>query len=108
MTVKDPTIIVTVANEVIVFVGTPETHVLQSDNKEYVKTVKRNMEHVEYVPLVQGMPYKVFPTGKDSFLEITAAMVSVNPGQALIVEAPADVLKALNDVRGTPQPGAVY
>lgn len=108
MTVKDPTIIVTVNNEVIVFVGTPESYVLQSDNKEYVKTVKHHMEHVEHVPLIQGMPYELFPTGKNSFLEVTAAMVSVNPGQALIVEAPEEVLKALNDVRGTPEPGAIY
>lgn len=108
MTVKDPTIIVTIGNEVIVFVGTPESFVLQSDNKEYVKAVKSYMEKAEHVPLIQGLPYAVFPTGKDSFLEITAAMVAVSPGQALIVEAPEDVLKALTEVRGTPEPGVVY
>ena len=108
MTVQDPIIAIQLGDERIVFVGTPEEHVIQSDNREYVKTAKASMERVQYVPLIQGMPYKTFPTGKSTFLEITASLASANAGQAVILTAPQEVLDALAEVRGVDVPGAIY
>ena len=108
MTVQDPTIVVQVEDDLVVFVGTPEEHVIQSDNKELIKTVKANMERVRQVALIHDMPYLLFPSGNSTFLEITAALVSANPGQSVILTAPDEVLKALTDARGEVVAGAIY
>jgi len=108
MTQPDPIIVVEINNERIVLVGTPESFVIQSDNKEYVKTAKNNMQHVRKVPLIQGMPYKLFPTGDSTYLELTAAIVAVNPGDAIILQAPEEVLAALQTFRGQDSETTVF
>lgn len=101
MTHQDPIIAVDINDELIVLVGSPESFVIQSDNKEYVKTAKAFTEQTKNVPLIQGMPYAVFPTGKETYLQLTASLVAVNPGQAIIVEAPQEVRDILQAKRGT-------
>lgn len=108
MTVKDPTIVVDINGELIIFIGTPENFVLQSENADYASEAEANMERIREVPLIHGMPYKLFPTGKDTFLEITAAIVAINPGHAVIAEAPEEVLAELLRVRGPFNPDVVY
>jgi hypothetical protein len=100
MTRNDPTIVVEIDDELIVLVGNPESFVIQSDNPEYVKKAKAYTENVKSVQLIHGMPYKVFPTGKTTFLELTASLVAVDPGQAVILTAPDEVLNALIETRG--------
>jgi hypothetical protein len=108
MTVQDPQIVVEINNERIVLVGTPEDFVLQSDNKEYLKTVKESMDRPRSVPLIHGMPYALFQTGRSTFLELTASLVSANAGQAIILDAPDEVTDELDKVRGPIVPGVIY
>lgn len=108
MTVKDATIIVDINGELVIAIGEPENVHIQSTNKEYVKTVKHNMEHVTHVPLYAALPYKQFPTGKTTYLEIVASIVAVNYGQAIIVEAPDEVKAVLKEIAGESIPGVIY
>jgi hypothetical protein len=108
MTVKDPTIIIEINGELVIAIGEPENIHIQSTNKEYVKTAKHNMEHVTNVPLYAAMPYKQFPTGKTTYLEIIASIVAINYGQAIIVDAPDEVKEALKEIAGESIPGVIY
>lgn len=96
MTVKDNTIIVDVNGVLVVAIGNLGSIHVQSHNKEYVKQTKHNMEHVTHVPLISGKPHERYPTGSNTYLEVIASIVAINWGQAVIVEAPKEVMDALN------------
>lgn len=108
MTVQDPTIIVNIDEELVVLIGTPEDFTIQSHNPEFVKAAKANMERIKQVPLIPGQPRKTFPTGKSTYLELAASIIAINPGQAIIETAPAEVLDALEAAHGENKPGAIY
>jgi ketopantoate hydroxymethyltransferase len=108
MTKADPQVVVSVNNDIVILVGTPESFVIQSNNKEYVKAAKANTEKSNQVPLLQDVPFVTFPTGKSTLLELVASIVAIDPAQAVILEAPEEVTKALEDVKGPQVPGAIY
>ena len=108
MTQQDPRIVVSIHEELIVLIGTPDSFVVQSDNKEYVRIAKENMERTRQVPLISSISYATFPTGKSTMLELAASLVAINPGAAQIREAPQEVVDALEKVTGPVIPGAVY
>lgn len=96
MTIQDPTIIVSINGITLVAVGEPGNMVIQSDNKEYVATVKKHMFRRSHVPLIPGKPHVEYPTGDRTFLEVVAAMVAVDVGTAMIIKAPQEVWETLN------------
>lgn len=108
MTVKDPTIIVEIDGNTIIAVGTPESFIIKSTKPEYASAAKANTLKTLEVPLIHGMPYLTFPTGKATLAQITASMVAVNPGQAIIIDAPEEVMSLLMEARGEIQPGVIY
>jgi hypothetical protein len=108
MTVKDENIVLSIGEDYMLFVGTPKSFVIQSSNKDYAALAKENMNKSIQIPLIQGMPYVTFPTGRTTYLEITAALASPNPHQAIILTAPSEVFEALSAAKGTTVPGAIY
>lgn len=97
MTVKDPQIIVSLNGETIVLTGTPERFLINSDNPKLVEEAKKNMETVTHVVLNPKYPLFTFPTGKETMLELTAAIVAVDWGRAHILQAPDEVTDAINN-----------
>lgn len=95
MTVKDPQIIVSLNGEIIVLTGTPERFLINGQNPQLAEQAKKNTEKITHVVLNPKYPLLTFPTGKNSLLELTAAIVAVDWGRAHIIEAPDSVLQAI-------------
>lgn len=108
MTVNDPQIIVNVNDVNVIVLGVPGDFHVHSENADIVSAVKANMEKVKETPLIPGMNWVLFPTGKSTFIEMVASVVAVDPGTAIVVEAPEVVLDELREKAGVKTPGAIY
>lgn len=108
MTVNDSTIVVNVKNTNVIVIGSPGGFLIQCEDTQITAQIRKNLVSITETPLIPGMGWVLFPTGQETFLEILASVVAVDPGTAIVVEAPKEVLDVLREKAGVTNPGAIY
>lgn len=96
MTIHDPVIHIQFGPSHIVLVGTPEEYSIRSNNDEFTKIAKyaaRNPTLVRY----GNKKDNTYLTGNKTMEELFLSLVSILPGQAVVIQAPFDVAEKFWD-----------
>ena len=97
MTVKDFEIAVSLNGTLVVASGSLDRYLIRCEEPGVVEAVKRNIERPTRTFLNSKYTNILYPTGKNSLLEFVAAIVAVDPGNALVLKAPEDVLQQIQE-----------
>lgn len=97
MTVEDPSLVVSVNRDIIIFMGTPEDFYIRTTNPEHKELVRYYMEHKVEVPIMYGAVSWNYTTGKSSLMSILASMIAVDSSVAIIREAPEEIWVELEE-----------
>lgn len=95
MTINDPSLIVSINEDLIILIGTPDDFYLKTTNPDHKNQVLYFMQHKTWVPLIPGGPSWKFASSGRTLIGIAAAMVAVNPSVAVLREAPEPLWREL-------------
>lgn len=98
--IKDEKFLAQIGDDYIACIRTPTNEVaIRSSNPEFKKALEDALNHSYITPLIHAVPNKIYRTGKNSALEVAAALMTISPATQ-IVEAPDEVINELKKITG--------
>lgn len=99
--ITDNTFIAKIGDHYFACIVSPTgTITTRTDVPEYETRFEEALNHSHHIALIPSIPSATYPTGKETPLQIAAAIMSIS-SQTQIVEAPDEVIQELKKIAGS-------